>query len=997
MRKFLFIALMLLVPMQLFAAVKADQITTNNPTKATVDFLKSIDVQTNDGMYLPSGTTAQRPAVPAKDGMLRYNQDSDQAEIYANGNWGSIGGGLAKWVTGKAYKVDDVIFNGTKIYKALLDHTSGVFATDLANGDWVELAQADLSNYVDRTTNQTVGGNKTLTGEFRVNNLARISGSLDVIQDTSLQGNVAVAGDLYVTGDTRLDLSMNGYVKAANGLLSAADLNLATDVTGILPIANGGTGASAKNFVDLTTNQSAAGDKTFTGQTTFSNRVTMTDMINIDRPAGIVKTDSSGNIEVGTVNLPTEVVGSLPQNNGGNGNLIPTNASFELSPVNTGWTCSAIVPSASGAASVDGAQGITFTASSANQGCTRYVSMPEGNVGKLLEYSMYVKSTGGDVEVCSINDSIVSNCKTYTIGQSTDVVKVIVTDRPKNANTNANGILFRTKTATSTTFLGDLAYIGLPKSDEAIVAKFDNTTMWVDLGPTVWTASTTAPTKGTTSRDKVWGRRNGPNLDLRIEYSQSATGGANGSGVFYFNLPSTFMGSPININYNELSSISPPTSAASTVEVGNSNLGFVRLNYASSAGAGVGSFAAITGNRLAIPLTLTNNSVKTSDSFWMGSGFSLFSTAFNFVAYASIPIAEWSSQTNAAIVACQEGELKCRDTFTASVTAAGVVTYPTGQVPWISGNACSLSGSLYTCNYISGLTLVNPMDCSVRINSNTAANVNNKPTSSNTQVIYETYAPSNSSVIAQPVNLTCSKQGVDFKSGTERVVIHAGITGQTIDMRGPNCPLGTLPENGALVSATEYSSLFNVIGYTYGGSAGFFRLPDSRGKANMGSISIPNATGTGTPVTNNATFTGHQFNRTGIRVRVVSGTLTGLATNTDYYTIYIDNNTLAFAATYANAIAGTKIAISGTNSVVIRQSVAASNTVAGNEIEDTFQGHVHDYYGAQSGTGNTSGAGTSAFRAFTTHGIQENATNGSVRFGDVTAPYHLVTTKCIKY
>ena len=167
MRKFLFIALMLLVPMQLFAAVKADQITTNNPTKATVDFLKSIDVQTNDGMYLPSGTTAQRPAVPAKDGMLRYNQDSDQAEIYANGNWGSIGGGLAKWVTGKAYKVDDVIFNGTKIYKALLDHTSGVFATDLANGDWVELAQADLSNYVDRTTNQTVGGNKTLTGEFQ--------------------------------------------------------------------------------------------------------------------------------------------------------------------------------------------------------------------------------------------------------------------------------------------------------------------------------------------------------------------------------------------------------------------------------------------------------------------------------------------------------------------------------------------------------------------------------------------------------------------------------------------------------------------------------------------------------------------------------------------------------------------------------------------------------------------------------------------------------------
>ena len=82
---------------------------------------------------------------------------------------------------------------------------------------------------------------------------------------------------------------------------------------------------------------------------------------------------------------------------------------------------------------------------------------------------------------------------------------------------------------------------------------------------------------------------------------------------------------------------------------------------------------------------------------------------------------------------------------------------------------------------------------------------------------------------------------------------------------------------------------------------------------------------------------------------------------------------------------------------MIRQSVTASNTVAGDEKEDTFQGHVHDYYGAQSGTGNTSGAGTSAWRPLTTHGIQKNTTNGSVRFGDVTAPYHLVTTKCIKY
>ena len=90
-------------------------------------------------------------------------------------------------------------------------------------------------------------------------------------------------------------------------------LNVPVDFTagvaGQLPIANG------TNFVNKTTAETVAGNKTLTGETTFNNRVTMTDMINIDRPAGIVKTDSSGNIEVGTVNLSTEVVGSLSQNN----------------------------------------------------------------------------------------------------------------------------------------------------------------------------------------------------------------------------------------------------------------------------------------------------------------------------------------------------------------------------------------------------------------------------------------------------------------------------------------------------------------------------------------------------------------------------------------------------------------------------------------------------------------------------------------------------------
>lgn len=45
---------------------------------------------------------------------------------------------------------------------------------------------------------------------------------------------------------------------------------VAQNVTGVVAIANGGTGSATKNFIDLTTGQTAAGNKTFTGATTLT-------------------------------------------------------------------------------------------------------------------------------------------------------------------------------------------------------------------------------------------------------------------------------------------------------------------------------------------------------------------------------------------------------------------------------------------------------------------------------------------------------------------------------------------------------------------------------------------------------------------------------------------------------------------------------------------------------------------------------------------------------
>ncbi len=74
-----------------------------------------------------------------------------------------------------------------------------------------------------------------------------------------LTGYTSGAGTVAAT-DTILQA-----IQKLNGNIASAltTVSLTSNVTGILPIANGGTGSSTKNFVDLTTNQTVAGVKTF--------------------------------------------------------------------------------------------------------------------------------------------------------------------------------------------------------------------------------------------------------------------------------------------------------------------------------------------------------------------------------------------------------------------------------------------------------------------------------------------------------------------------------------------------------------------------------------------------------------------------------------------------------------------------------------------------------------------------------------------------------------
>lgn len=146
------------------------------------------------------------------------------------------------------------------------------------------------------------------------------------------------------------------------------------------------------------------------------------------------------------------------------------------------------------------------------------------------------------------------------------------------------------------------------------------------------------------------------------------------------------------------------------------------------------------------------------------------------------------------------------------------------------------------------------------------------------------------------------------------------ITGEVKTYAGAAAPAGFLLCQGQAVSRATYADLYAILGASHGSGDGLttFNLPDYRGSFLRGLVNVTTVAGSGT-ASGTATFTAHGLNRTGFKVRLSSGTLSGLAGGVDYYVMVADANTLRFCTTKANALAGTFIAVSGANTAVIVQ------------------------------------------------------------------------------
>ncbi len=143
-------------------------------------------------------------------------------------------------------------------------------------------------------------------------------------------------------------------------------------------------------------------------------------------------------------------------------------------------------------------------------------------------------------------------------------------------------------------------------------------------------------------------------------------------------------------------------------------------------------------------------------------------------------------------------------------------------------------------------------------------------------------------------------------------------SGSITQFAGATAPSGFLLCEGQSVSTTTFSSLFSVIGYTYGGSGGSFLVPNLQNRIPVGqapAVSLSTATisiATPAVITRNA----HGLSDGQLVFFTTTGALpTGITANTRYYVRNAAINTFNISATPTSAIINTTGTQSGTHTL----------------------------------------------------------------------------------
>ena len=169
----------------------------------------------NGSKPCPLITDTQKNAIVSPlSGQCVYSTTTNKLNVYNGSLWKAAGGGVDSWTTSIVYAVDDLVIQSNLIYKCLVAHTSGTFATDLGASKWIEVSAQVAVNLTGPITSvgaATSIASQTGTGTtFVVQNTPTLTTpNIGAATGTSL----ALAGNITAYNYDKDNLLVNGNIE----------------------------------------------------------------------------------------------------------------------------------------------------------------------------------------------------------------------------------------------------------------------------------------------------------------------------------------------------------------------------------------------------------------------------------------------------------------------------------------------------------------------------------------------------------------------------------------------------------------------------------------------------------------------------------------------------------------------------------------------------------------------------------------------------------------